>query len=685
MEETAIEGIQIGSRSLESYRRCISVVLRNYIDEQAGRGQTNEPRPRANNSSGTDPQGHQIKHPRPTLELIASTVAAAAPSPRSNMFSTSSKTANKKPGIPERPTRPTSPANSEPEKFSHKSLPKLELGNIDLQPRKPTMGTPTTIANSFIDFESGVVEDDRNSSGKASSIAEERSSACGWTFDDLVDRLLSQPVSRADHKFNAAFLCLYRKFACPSELFAGILQSFEKVEKGEQPHLIRLGSQLRHLAILEQWLGTYPGDFAHPFLRSLITSFVRRMSDNRIFATAAHEMSAHLDSIIEDDDTNWAASDIRRGRDSVVKSMARVPSLSSSMSTLLSESNLISDTWHDTKGKDRLDSGHSKTSSSTSSMDKRVSTSASSATMLINSVESAQRQADSLLHSNRISLTKIQWHQFIDTPEEDCAKELTRIDRILYSAIRPRDLIRHVSMTSDQREQCRGLEYVTQMIDQFNHLAFWVSNMLLLRDKAKHRALAMEKMMKIARKLRQANNYNGLGALLAGINSIAVHRLVQTRDLVPGPVLKEFMRLEILMNSSKSHFAYRLAWENTTGERIPFLPLHRRDLVSAEDGNKTFIDDNEERINWRKFEIMGDVIIGIQESQGTAFQQIHRNSELQRLIMDTKLTKDEDVSSPTTLAFGKNTNKDQDLYEKSCSLELPRANESRWKFNWFQR
>lgn len=145
-------------------------------------------------------------------------------------------------------------------------------------------------------------------------------------------------------------------------------------------------------------------------------------------------------------------------------------------------------------------------------------------------------------------------------------------------------------------------------------------------------------------KLRQLNNYNSLGAIIAGINGTAVHRLVQTRELVSQQAQKDFMRLEILMGTQKSHFAYRLAWENTSTERIPFLPLHRRDLVSAEEGNRTFVGEKVDRINWGKFEIMGDVIVGIQRSQGTPYPNINRNLEVQRLVLDGKFPKDDDVS-----------------------------------------
>lgn len=134
-----------------------------------------------------------------------------------------------------------------------------------------------------------------------------------------------------------------------------------------------------------------------------------------------------------------------------------------------------------------------------------------------------------------------------------------------------------------------------------------------------------------------------MGAVIAGINGTPVHRLNQTRELVPPQVHKDFMRLVILMGTQKSHFAYRLAWDNSFSERIPFLPLHRRDLVSAEEGNRTFIGDNRNRINWKKFEVMGEVVLGIQRSQKTPYPHLHRYDEVARLILDTKLSGDDEV------------------------------------------
>lgn len=114
------------------------------------------------------------------------------------------------------------------------------------------------------------------------------------------------------------------------------------------------------------------------------------------------------------------------------------------------------------------------------------------------------------------------------------------------------------------------------------------------------------------------------------------------------------MKLEILMSTQKSHFAYRLAWENSSGERIPYLPLHRRDLVSASEGNPTFIGGakgeepntgvtGNERVNWKKFDIMGEVIVGMQRAQGTPYPALARNEEVKQLVLDLRIVKDDDV------------------------------------------
>ncbi len=131
---------------------------------------------------------------------------------------------------------------------------------------------------------------------------------------------------------------------------------------------------------------------------------------------------------------------------------------------------------------------------------------------------------------------------------------------------------------------------------------------------------------------------------MAGISGNPIYRLIQTRELVSPLAQKDFMRLEILMGTAKGHFAYRMAWQNTTPPRIPFLPLHRRDLISGDEGNRTFCDPEHTRINWKKFEIMGEVIVTIHKSQAHPYPDLERRLDVQRLVLDCDVIKDDDVS-----------------------------------------
>ena len=518
-----------------------------------------------------------------------------------------------------------------------------------------------TTANTFSgigeDPDETVVDDNPIDSPKGSPKELEESSLqeSGATFDDLVDRLLTQPMSKSDTKFAAIFLCLYRKFAAPFSLISAIVRRFEDLNDTEIPYLTRMTSQLRYLNILKDWISDYPGDFAHPTTRRIMAGFVQSLAGSQEYAVASKEISPHLDVVSEDDDTEWACSDKSRSRANTMESfltMSSIPSMASTVNadspTLTADSSTedIVDHANPEKPASSQSTRISATPSSASSISRTDSHSTGSFQTLLNTVENAQRQAQCLAPSPRVPLTKIQWHQFMELPDEKIARELTRMDWMMYSAIRPRDLIRHVSLPAEQKDKCTSLEHVNRMIQHFNHVAFWVANMILLREKPKHRAKALEKFMGVAWKLRQLNNYNSLGAVIAGINGTAVHRLAQTRELIPPQAQKEFMRLEILMGTQKSHFAYRLAYANTSTARIPFLPLHRRDLVLAEQGNKTYVSLGEsKRINWKKFEIMGEVIISIRQSQQVPYPYISRNDEVRQLVLDGRFCKDDDVSS----------------------------------------
>ncbi|PLN84515.1 ras guanine nucleotide exchange factor domain-containing protein [Aspergillus taichungensis] len=537
------------------------------------------------------------------------------------------------------------------------------------------------VFNSFLDMDDGV--DGSRSAPSSPGIKDKASSEgssldAGSTFDELVDRLVAQPMSKQDSKFASIFLCLYRKFAAPATLLHALIQRFEWNEKNIDDQLTRIADQLRLLNVMSQWVSEYPGDLAYPKTRKRVVDFVATLEKSHFYMFAAKEVGSYLEVPAEDDDVGWSFADgDAAGSDGPETFLHH--SGPNSPSVFLGGANIIEE--GDEEEEDpiyhmsALDLSEGTADSSlrlsgtlsTHSATDRPGTIANQSFTFLN-IEAAQREAEHLELTPRNILTKLHWRQIMDIPDEDFARELTRVDWIMYNSFRPRDLVRHVSISGPDKDKIQSLKHVNRMIKQFNHVALFVASVILYRDKPKHRAKAMEKFMNIAQKLRRLNNYNSLGAVIAGINGTPVHRLTQTRELVPVQVQKDFMRLVILMGTQKSHFAYRLAWDNSFSERIPFLPLHRRDLVSAEEGNKTFVKEDKSRINWRKFEVMGEVVLGIQRSQKTPYAHMARYQEVARLIFDIKLSGVE-----------------EDLYARSMQLEPSAGGDAgRKKFGWLR-
>lgn len=554
------------------------------------------------------------------------------------------------------------PLSSHP-MFRHDSFNTTESSNKSpalktLSPL-PSPGTGGIVDNSFLDME----ESDADSSSyrysddipilqrNDDSFFDKPAKVAGVTFGELVERLLNQNMTRADNNFSDIFLCLYRKFAAPGELFDAIIDKLEHIADDRNIHyLTRTTTQLRIITVVAKWVTNYPGDFANSSTSSKLDAFIGQLAGDPVFAAAAQEMRTQLQSrVFEDDDTGWARTDA-----DVEQEVNNSEDASPTSSPIRRRTDTKTD-FEDEINNFHIDDGSSedmmrKESRGDSSISGRPLSPTQSLSPSFHTVEDYEREAATMIPKGTLPLTKFRYHIFMDTSDDDFADEMTRIDWVMFSSIRLRDLVRHVSLPLEQKEKMTN---VHRMINHFNHIAKWVANMILMRDKAKHRALMLEKFMTIALKLRQLNNYNGLAAVLAGINGSAIHRLTQTRNLVPADVQKRFARLVILMGTQKSHFAYRLAWENSSLPRIPFIPLHRRDLVSAEQGSRTFVGTDGKRINWKKFEVLSEVILPIMKSQVVPYPNLSKHEAARELILDCRMPVDDEVCarSPTSYSL----------------------------------
>lgn len=226
----------------------------------------------------------------------------------------------------------------------------------------------------------------------------------GYTFNQLLDKLLAQPLSKADTKFSTIFLALYRFFASPFRLLDAIIGRFKELDKNGKPMMIRIIAQLRYLGILEQWLRSYPGDFAFPSTRQYIVNFVGYLETERIFAVAAREIQMALQNIRGDDDTDWAYCD------------KNCPSALHALKSP-SNANMADTSFLRVESPDEDRPVLAKCANSPNRSDNFEVNTSEVASGLSNT-GLIQAQWSSLVSSERVYLSKIQWHMLNDQPED---------------------------------------------------------------------------------------------------------------------------------------------------------------------------------------------------------------------------------------------------------------------------
>lgn len=333
------------------------------------------------------------------------------------------------------------------------------------------------------------------------------SSEAGFTLDELVDRLVSKPnpdpTSKSDSKFQSIFLCLYRKFAPPAALLNSLINRFERNERTVTDQLALNFDQSRVFNILGQWVREYPGDLAHPRTRKRLVHFILALERSPFYMFYAKEVSASFDLIVEDEDESWPygdgdAEECNGSAETFLDYSGR------SSPSLFMSGNSIEN------GEEEEDPIYNMNSLDLSEMPPEAPTNLSNSSLSGSpgtvasqeytpiSLDAARKDAENLELTPKIPLTKPQWRRFMEFSDDEIARELTRIDWIMYSSFRPRDLVQHVSISGPDKDKIKNLKHVSRMIKQFNHLSGFVANMILMRDKPKHRARALEKFMSIA-------------------------------------------------------------------------------------------------------------------------------------------------------------------------------------------
>ncbi|KAK7489572.1 hypothetical protein BaRGS_00019206, partial [Batillaria attramentaria] len=185
---------------------------------------------------------------------------------------------------------------------------------------------------------------------------------------------------------------------------------------------------------------------------------------------------------------------------------------------------------------------------------------------------------------------------------KELAFHMTLYDWELFSCVHEYELIYHVFGPAK-------FGYITANLDlflrRFNEVQYWVVTEMLLVTNVSKRVQLLRKFIKLASHCKEFQNLHSFFAIVMGLSNIAVSRLSQTWEKLPGKLKKLFEEFETIMDPSRNHRVYRLTVAKMLPPIIPFMPLLMKDMTFTHEGNKTYFDS---LVNFEKMHMIAQTL-----------------------------------------------------------------------------
>ncbi|CAG7847101.1 SubName: Full=Uncharacterized protein {ECO:0000313/EMBL:CCA69114.1} [Serendipita indica DSM 11827] len=469
------------------------------------------------------------------------------------------------------------------------------------------------------------------------------STSLQWaTLDEILDKLLFVSVSGDDPVFIQHFFLTYRRFASPRSVLLGMQKRMIQLSKETRDPLLAKFAQMRICNLLSQWKDNYPTDFGAPGTFGALSALLKQIVSNVHLVHYASDLLPFLEEVpnLTDREASWSKKEDTVGVDSDDEvadgtDEDAVLALEDDEETYLGKA----------KGAfEKRPPASSNPGPPPQTTQRPYPPKASSSAPDVATVSSQpsmpaqprlptgsshlQQAPEKVITSTRITgkQPRVNPRELMNVANAiqnmetvHIAQEVTRRMLLLFRRIEARDWLRR---TLSNKDYDKENDSIGQLGHLFNYLCCWVSAMIVVFDRPSARAKIMEKLVMVAKALRQLNNYMGMKAFVAGINSVRGNddeELTQIMMAKPNSLWKGFQSLHVLLNSRAMGQTYRLALKHTVGPAIPDLERHGSDLFRTEERNLDYHPQNPNLIHWGKFTLMGKLVGTITLYQNRCF------------------------------------------------------------------
>jgi len=191
------------------------------------------------------------------------------------------------------------------------------------------------------------------------------------------------------------------------------------------------------------------------------------------------------------------------------------------------------------------------------------------------------------------------------------AEYLTAIDFEYFRRIHPCEFLKQGWSNVNSAQLAPN---ILSMTGRFNDIGNWVVFEVLNGSTHKDRVQIILHFVQVAKTLQRMNNFNGMCAVISGLNNSSVTRLKRTfTRLAKKEKNTGGDEMTKLAQGEDNFRSLRELWSNVEPPAIPFLAITLKDLTFLEDGNPDLLEDG--GINFYKWRKIAEVIQEVLEYQ----------------------------------------------------------------------
>jgi len=154
--------------------------------------------------------------------------------------------------------------------------------------------------------------------------------------------------------------------------------------------------------------------------------------------------------------------------------------------------------------------------------------------------------------------------------------------------------------------------------------------------------------------MNQMNNFNTMMEIAVGLNMASVARLVKTWGALDAKTKARYDEIMQITQHTYNYRNYRERLKTVTFPVLPYLGLILRDLTFIEDGNKNYLEELPDNMNFYKMRMLAKVFKSVRDYQRHPFY-FTPVPALQHYLLHVRVEQN-----------------DNELYKLSCQCEISR-------------